>query len=323
MKNFFLLLLFALISNVTIGQAVSWELSAEPGDQANSAGNNNNANFTNSGLTRGAGVSATTGAGSMNASAWFSGSTPTTLADAIAGNDYYEFTINTINCQFFNPTTIKIVLRSSATGPNTATLRCSSDGFAANIGTVTVTTTSTAFTFSETISPNSSSVTFRLYGYGGAAGGGTPSAGGTMRIGTSAVASDNDLEVFATTDFVKVVQVANITVTEGDIVPLTVFTANVPGATINWTRTPEDIANPDLPTSGTGNLPSFSAGNSSNGPLTSTFTVNATVGNCQGPDMTFTITVLSGCNFWKQIFQAPQALATTTGLRATPATTFF
>ncbi|MFN0212861.1 MAG: T9SS type A sorting domain-containing protein [Saprospiraceae bacterium] len=323
MKNFLLLLLLSLFSLTAGSQVVHWELSAEPGDQANSAGTNNSPNFTNSGLTRGAGVTATTGGGSMNSSAWFTGSTPTTLADAIAGNDYYEFTINTINCLFFNPTTLKIVLRSSATGPNTATLRCSSDGFSANIGTVTVTTTSTAFTFSESISPNSQSVTYRLYGYGAAAGGGTPSAGGTMRIGTSVVASDNDIEVFATTTQVTVTQVANITVTEGDVVPATVFTANVPGATIDWTRTPEDIANPDMATSGTGNLPSFSAGNSSNGPLTSTFTVHATVGNCQGPDMTFSITVLSGCEFLEANFSGSTGPCNDNGTPSDPSDDYF
>ena len=73
MKNFLLLLLFTVSFTTLDAQAVSWELSAEPGDQANSAGTNLSSNFTNNGLSRGAGVSATTGAGSMNASGWFSG----------------------------------------------------------------------------------------------------------------------------------------------------------------------------------------------------------------------------------------------------------
>lgn len=306
MKNILLLLLLHILVVSSNAQPVSWELSAEPGDQANSAGINNSPNFTNSGLTRGAGLTATTGAGSMNASGWFAGTAPTTLADAIAGNDYYEFTINTINCLFFNPTTIKIVMRSSATGPNTATLRCSSDGFSTDIGTVAVGTSSTVKTFSEVISPNSSSVTYRLYGYGGAAGGGNPSAGGTMRIGTSVVASDNDLEVFATSTLVTVTQVSNISVTDGDAVPATVFSANVPGATIDWSRTPENFGL--APTSGTGNVPAFNAFNSSGVPITSTFTVNATAGNCQGPDMVFTITVNPApCTITVDFFGNPSA----------------
>jgi len=289
MKNFLLLLLFTLISDIAFGQAVSWELSAEPGNQASNLATFQSADFDNCNLSRGAGVTATSASGSMNSSGWFSGSANTTLADAIAGNDYYEFTINTINCLFFNPTTIKIVLRSSATGPNTATLRCSSDGFTANIGTVTVTTGSTLFSFSEGISPNSNSVTYRLYGYGTAAGGGNPSAGGTMRVGTSVVASDNDLEVFATTSLLTVASVSNITVSDGDAVPATVLSANVPGASINWTRTPESIGL--APTSGTGNVPGFTAFNASGSPISSTFTVNATVGNCESVDLNFTITV--------------------------------
>ncbi len=287
-------------------QAVSWELSAEPGDQASSTANNVAANFNATTLTRGGGVTATTGAGSMNSSAWFTGATPTTLAQAIAGNDFYEFTVSTSNCLFFNPTTIQIVLRSSATGPNTATLRCSSNGFATDIGTVVVGTTSAEFTFSETISPNSQSVTYRLYGYGGAAGGGTPSAGGTMRIGTSVVASDNDIEVFASTTFVTVAQVANITVTDGDAVPATALTANVPGATVNWSRTPEPIGLP--PTNGTGNVPAFTAFNASGSPITSTFTVNATVNGCTSVNMVFTITVNPApCTITVQFFGNPSA----------------
>ncbi len=283
------LLLF--LGQLGIAQTVFFELSAEPGNQSSSTGTSNSANFSAPILTRGAGVTATTGAGSMNASGWYSSGTPTTIDDAIANNDYYEFTVNTLNCFFFNPTTINIVLRSSATGPGLATLRSSADGFGADIGTVNITTTSTEYAFSDVISPNSQSTTFRLYGYGAAAGGGTPSAGGTLRIGSSVVASDQDIKVFATTTFVNVAQVSNITVTDGDNVPATVFNTNVPGATVNWTRTPEDIASPDLPTGGTGDLPSFIADNNTNSPTTTTVTVNAAVGNCTGPNMVFTITV--------------------------------
>jgi hypothetical protein len=289
MKNFLLFFSFWAFSIMVNGQAVAWEMSAEPGNQASSVATLQSSNFNNCILTRGSGVTATAGAGSMNSAGWFSGSTPTTLDDAIAGNDYYEFTINIINCLFFNPTTIRIVLRSSATGPNTATLRCSSDGFTTNIGTVTVPTTSTEFTFSETVSPNSQTITFRLYGYGTAAGGGTPGSGGTMRIGTSVVATDNDIAFFASTTFVTVNTVSNISVFDGDLVPSTVFGANVPGATFNWTRTPESIGL--MPTNGVGNVPAFNAFNASGIPVTSTFTVNATVGNCTSQDIMFTITV--------------------------------
>ncbi len=289
MKSIFFLVLLSIIFNTANAQAVAWELSAEPGNQATNNATFQNTNFNNCVLSRGAGITATAGAGSMNSSAWFSGATPTTLANAITGNDYYEFTINTINCLFFNPTSIKIVLRSSATGPNTATLRCSSDAFASDIGTASVTTTSTEFTFSETISPNSQSVTYRLYGYGGAAGGGTPGSGGTMRIGTSIVATDNDLQVFASTTFVAVNQESNIVVNNGDFVPASSFVGNVPGATFDWTRTPESIGL--VPTNGIGNVPSFNALNASGSPITSTFTVQATSGNCTSVGMIYTITV--------------------------------
>ncbi|MBI5916372.1 MAG: T9SS type A sorting domain-containing protein [Bacteroidetes bacterium] len=284
-----LALVLMLFGQASFAQAVFFELSAEPGNQASSTGTSSGPNFSAPVLTRGAGVTATAGAGSMNSSAWFASTTPTTLAEAIANNDYYEFTVNTINCLFFNPTTITIVLRSSATGPNTATLRCSSDGFTADIGTVTVTTTSVLLSFSETISPNSQSVTYRLYGYGGGAGGGNPGSGGTMRIGTSVVATDNDIEVFASTTQVMVAQVADFTVIDGASVPATVLTPNVPGATVNWSRTLPFFGL--TPTSGTGDIPTFTAF-SGGGTNTGTFTVNATANGCTGPDMVFTITVI-------------------------------
>ena len=321
MKKTLLFSIFLMVHLAICAQAVSWELSAQAGNQATNLGTNNNANFDNCVLSRGAGITATTGAGSMNASGWFAGSTPTTLAQAITGNDYYEFTVNTINCLFFNPTTIRIVLRSSATGPNTATLRCSSNGFTTDIGTVTVTTTSTVFTFSETISPNSSSVTYRLYGYGSAAGGGTPASGGTMRIGTSVVAADNDLEVFASTTLLNVAQVANITVIDGASVPLTVLTANVPGATINWSRTSESFGL--APTSGTGNIPAFTAFNASGVPITSTVSVTATVGNCTSVIMTFTITVNPApCTITVDFFGNPSA-CNDNGTPSDPSDDFF
>lgn len=321
MKNFLLLLLVSLISGSTFAQAVAWELSAQPGDQSSNLATFQAPNFDNCNLTRGAGVTATTGAGSMNASGWFSGATPTTLADAVAGNDYYEFTLNTINCLYFNPTTIKIVLRSSATGPNTATLRCSSDGFTTNIGTVSVTTTSTAYTFSETVSPNSSNVTYRLYGYGAAAGGGTPSSGGTMRIGSSTVASDNDLEVFASSTLLQVTTVSNITVTDGDAVPITAFTANVPGATFDWVRTPENIGL--IPTSGSGNVPAFTATNPGSSTITSTFTVNATLGACESVDMVFTITVNPGACDITAVNFSNQSSCNDNGTPGNPGDDFF
>jgi len=110
-----------------------------------------------------------------------------------------------------------------------------------------------------------------------------------MRIGTSVVAGDNDIEVFATTTLLEVASVSDITVFDGDAVPTTVLTPNVPGATIDWSRTPETIGL--VPTSGTGNVPAFTAFNASGIPVTSTFTVNATLGNCESQDMVFTITV--------------------------------
>jgi len=303
-KLLFYFLLF--ISAFANGQAVSWELSTQPGDQANNFPTVQGTDFGFCNLNRSPSIETALGAGSMNSDLWFEDGTPTTLAGAIAENRYYEFTISTINCIFFNPTTIKIVIASSADGPNTATLRCSSDGFTTNIGTVLVETSPDVFTFSETISPSSQSITYRLYGYGGAAGGGTPSPSGTMRIGSSQTAADNDLEFFATTTFINVTTVTDIVVTAGDFVPASAFTANVPGATFDWSRTPESIGLGA--TSGTGNIPAFTASNNTGSPVTSTVTVHATEGTCSSVDMIYSITVNPAlCTITVDFFGSPSS----------------
>ncbi|MCB9345381.1 MAG: HYR domain-containing protein [Lewinellaceae bacterium] len=87
--------------------------------------------------------------------------------------------------------------------------------------------------------------------------------------------------------------VANMAYCVGATVPSVVFTSNVPGATFSWSRTNEAIGLGV--NSGTGNVPSFTAANAGNTPLTATFSVVATYTNngvsCNGTPIQFTITV--------------------------------
>ena len=89
--------------------------------------------------------------------------------------------------------------------------------------------------------------------------------------------------------------VANQAYCVGSTVPSIVFTTPATGGTIvfNWTRTAGAIGL--APTSGVGAVPSFVATNAGTAPLSSTFSVNASITNngvtCTGPTMQFTITI--------------------------------
>ena len=85
------------------------------------------------------------------------------------------------------------------------------------------------------------------------------------------------------------------TLCNGATKPAVVFTSKATGGTkvYSWTSNNTSIG---LAASGTGNLPSFTATNSTVSPITATITVRSAYTNnmvtCNGPDSTFTITVL-------------------------------
>ncbi|MDO8366577.1 MAG: PKD-like domain-containing protein, partial [Saprospiraceae bacterium] len=89
--------------------------------------------------------------------------------------------------------------------------------------------------------------------------------------------------------------VADQTFCAGEQVPATVFTSSVGGAVFSWTRT---VPVPDIglvPIAGTGDVPDFTATNTSNAPINSIFTVVATVTangvTCTGDPIQFNITI--------------------------------
>ncbi|MFN4079660.1 MAG: hypothetical protein ACK4NS_02070, partial [Saprospiraceae bacterium] len=182
-KNFTLLTLF-LLATLAHGQVITWSLLGEPGNQVSTNSNFSAPNVGVGVLSRGPGVNPTAAANSINSNGWFSSSAPTTLDDAIANNDYYQFTVPIGNCFAADITSIEIWMQSSNTGPNTATLRSSVDNFTANLGTQTMTNSTGLKTFNANLNNVTGTVTFRLYGYGNAVSG-TPGTGGTMRIGST------------------------------------------------------------------------------------------------------------------------------------------
>src|ERR1035437_9943769 len=65
------------------------------------------------------------------------------------------------------------------------------------------------------------------------------------------------------------------------------FTSNVAGVTYAWTSN----ADVGFGTSGTGNIPAYTATNLTNNPVVATVSVTATINGCTGPPKTFTVTV--------------------------------
>ncbi|MBK9257616.1 MAG: T9SS type A sorting domain-containing protein [Saprospiraceae bacterium] len=198
----YLLILLICITFQSFGQLSAWELSTQPGNQVSNASTTNAANISTGILQRGAGVAASSASGSMSANGWFNSAAATTLAQAITNNEYYEFTLVVDPGFSANVNQVSVILRSSGTGPNTASLLSSADGFSSTLGTVTIpnSSISTLFNIPVSLTNLTGTTTFRLYGYGGASNGGTPSTGGTLRIGTSATALDNDLIISGTVE---------------------------------------------------------------------------------------------------------------------------
>ncbi|MCK6692177.1 MAG: hypothetical protein L6Q97_08760, partial [Thermoanaerobaculia bacterium] len=295
MKRFLLLLLAVCLQVAAIAQIEAWELSPQPGNQASSNATTTAAGISAGVLGRGAGLTPQAGAGSINASGWFSSSTPTTLADAIANNDYYEFTLPVQSGYLASVTGVGVIVRSSSTGPNTATLRSSADGFSANLGTIPITTASVLNNISVNLTNLSGTITFRLYGYGGAANpGSNPASGGTFRIGSSVVAADNDLIISGT-----VVQCPSVGATVSDPtcagndgqINLTV-TGGTPPITFNWTASNGGsgiVQGQEDQTGLSAGTYNVTVSDASGCTFTATFTLNAAT-NCGCPALSTNVT---------------------------------
>jgi gliding motility-associated-like protein len=85
-----------------------------------------------------------------------------------------------------------------------------------------------------------------------------------------------------------VVQPANQTLCNGATTNAIAFAGAVSGTTYSWSNNNNTIG---LPGSGTGNIASFTAINTTNAPVTATITVTPTAAGCAGLPQTFTITV--------------------------------
>lgn len=176
MKKIYFLLALVLAVSGASGQLLQWNTFANTGLETTEPSVFNNANIGPSNLVIGPGVTPTSNANRFGGNAWFNTgyTNPSTIADAVGGNEYIEFTV-TPNAGFsFTPTSFVFNWDKSGTGPQNVVLRSSADGYVADLGTVAPTG---AITVQNTITISgltnlTTATTFRLYGYGatGAAG---------------------------------------------------------------------------------------------------------------------------------------------------------
>lgn len=171
---FVLLLSCSLSSNA---QILTFEFAALAGGEATANSNYNDANLSSSTISRGAGLTASANGGRFNATNW----ALTSIANAVSGNNYMEFTITPTAGYQFSVSSIVIQLQRSATGNTMLALRSSVDGYATDLDAqkaVTDNTTTQTFTFTFAQANSTSAVTYRLYSYAEAtAGTGGPGDG--------------------------------------------------------------------------------------------------------------------------------------------------
>jgi hypothetical protein len=152
------------------GQILTFDFASLGGAETTAVSNSNDVNLTTSTISRGAGLTASVNTGRFNATNW----ALTSIANAVSGNDYMEFTI-TPNLGFqFSVSSIYVQLQRSATGPSALALRSSVDGYATNLDavyTIVDNTSTQNFTFTFAQANSSIAVTYRVYMYAEALGG--------------------------------------------------------------------------------------------------------------------------------------------------------
>lgn len=172
---FFVLLLNSVSS---YGQLLQWNTISNAGNEITEPSVANDANITSSSLTLGPGIAGALNGNRFGGNNWWNtgNSTNSTLAEAIAGNDYIQFTVTPNSGFNFTPTSFVFSWDHSTSGPGSVALRSSVDSYAANLGAVTgmaaSITTGNTITISG-LTNITTATTFRLYGYGGTATTGT------------------------------------------------------------------------------------------------------------------------------------------------------
>jgi len=146
------------------GQILTFEFSALAGHEATANSNFNNSGLTSSIISRGAGLTAGANAQRYNALSWAT----TSIANAVSGNDYMEFTLTPNSGKQFSVSSIVVQWQRSSTGNTQIALRSSVNNYSSDLDAVKsvidVTTTQT-FTWTFAQANSSTAVTYRFYSY--------------------------------------------------------------------------------------------------------------------------------------------------------------
>ncbi len=147
---------------------LSWDFAGKTGSESTVTAGTIDSNLgAGSGvISRGAGLTAATNGDRFNATGWAA----TSIANAISGNDYMEFSLNFNDTHSFSIDDIAFNWQRSSTGPRELALRSSLDSYAANIQTFTILDNTGTQTFTATLGGATYSglerdVTFRFYGW--------------------------------------------------------------------------------------------------------------------------------------------------------------
>lgn len=169
-RTFLALTIAFLLCSLTGITLISWDFAGNAGSETTATANvfaANISSLTPSGvISRGLGLSAPANADRFNAANWGQG----TLADAIANQDYIQFSILPATGYVLNLTALHLRMQRSSTGPVSFTFRSNFDDYAANIGSFSVSTATTTG-IEQTIPVSgitleTAKVTFRMYGIG-------------------------------------------------------------------------------------------------------------------------------------------------------------
>lgn len=160
---------------------LSWDFAGNTGSETTvTAGTIASGLAVGSGiLSRGAGLTASANADRFNATNWATGS----IANAVAGNDYFEFSLNYNSLNSITIDTIVFNWQRSATGNTGIEIRSSLDSYVGSLGTFSVVDNTSVQSFTtldlgssfENLTTN---ITFRIYSFA-EAGGGTGGFEGT------------------------------------------------------------------------------------------------------------------------------------------------
>lgn len=200
----FILLVFLIAGSVpTFGQLlVGWNVAGLNGTNNNVEPAYLAPNVISGLITRGPGLVPSTATNSITSTSW---TLPviSSVADAIASNDYYSVTLTAGSGYHLAITSMALRVQRSSTGPSNYTLRASTDTFGSDLTTWNIGGSTTAQNIQTPLAiGGTNNVEFRIYGHRAGAGSGT----GRIQDGADFGQAGIDLGIFGSTIPVSVME---------------------------------------------------------------------------------------------------------------------